>query len=73
MPEEKITNYLLNLSHPDGWGKAQEFRNREYNESNVATLISDLIAVAQSDTASDVRETVFGLNYVGNREGLRCT
>ena len=73
MPEEKITNYLLNLSHPHGWGKAQEFRNREYNESNVATMISDLIAVAQSDTASDVRETVFGLNYVGNQEGLRCT
>ena len=54
-------------------GESPGIQEREYNDSNVATMISDLIAVAQSDTASDVRETVFGLNYVGNQEGLRCT
>lgn len=64
VPEEKITHYLLNLDHPDGWGKAQEFRNRGYNESNVAVMIRDLIGVAQTQPVSEVVTTQYGIKYV---------
>lgn len=64
VPEEKITHYLLNLNHPRGGGKAREFRDRGYNESNVDTMAGDLIAVAQSEPVSSVRPNEYGLNYV---------
>ena len=64
VPEEKITHYLLNLNHQRGRGKAQEFRVRGYNESNVDMMIQDLIAVAQSETVSSIRPNEYGLNYV---------
>jgi hypothetical protein len=38
VPEAKIIHYLLNVNHPDGWGKAQEFRRRGYDELNVAVM-----------------------------------
>ena len=63
VPPEKITGYLLNVDHPDGWGKAHEFRNRGYNESNSQSLASYLIAVAQNEPVSAVKETAFGFNY----------
>ena len=64
VPVEKITHYLLNLNHIRGKGKAQEFRVRGYNESNVDTMIGDLIAVAQSEAVSSIRPNEYGLNYV---------
>ncbi len=64
VPEAKITRYLLDVNHPRGGGKAQEFRNRGYNESNVDTMAEALIAVAQSEPVSSVRPNAYGLNYV---------
>ena len=64
VPEAKITRYLLNLNHPDGRGKARAFRGRGYDEDNIATMMQDLIAIAQSQPVSSVRQTGFGLNYV---------
>ena len=64
VPEAKITRYLLDENHPHGWGKAQEFRKRGYNESNVATMISDLIVVAQSQPVSEIEPTQYGTKYV---------
>ena len=64
VPEAKITHYLLDLNHPQGGGKAQEFRKRGYDESNVATMISDLIGVAQSQPVSEVVQTQYGTKYV---------
>ena len=64
VPEAKITHYLLNVNHPDGWGKAQEFRKRGYNDSNVDTLSRDLIAVARSQPVSEAVPTQYGLKYV---------
>ena len=64
VPVEKITHYLLNVNHRRGWGKAQEFRKRGYNESNIDTMISDLIGVAQSQPVSEVEHTQFGTKYV---------
>lgn len=64
VPVEKIIHYLLDESHPQGWGKAQEFRKRGYNESNVATMIRDLIEVAQSQPVSEVEQTQYGTKYV---------
>lgn len=63
VPEAKITRYLLDMNHFEGWGKAQEFRKRGYNESNVDTMIRDLIAVAQSEPVSDISENAFGFKY----------
>ena len=64
VPEAKITRYLLDLNHPDGWGKAQEFRKRGYDDSNVATMITDLIGVAQTQPVSEVVTTQYGIKYV---------
>lgn len=64
VPEAKIIHYLLDESHPQGWGKAQEFRKRGYNESNVATMIGDLIGVAQSQPVSEVELTQYGTKCV---------
>ena len=64
IPEAKITRYLLDENHPHGWGKAQEFRKRGYDESNVDTMIRDLIGVAQSEPVSEVEPTQYGTKYV---------
>ena len=64
VPEEKITHYLLNVEHPDGWGKAQEFRKRGYNESNIDIMIGDLIGVARSQPVSEVKQSEYGTKYV---------
>ena len=64
VPEAKITRYLLDVNHPKGGGKAQEFRNRGYNENNVDGMATDLIAVAQSEPVSSIRPNEHGLNYV---------
>lgn len=64
VPEAKVTCYLLDLNHPRGKGKAQEFRKRGYDESNVAAMISDLIGVAQSQPVSEVEPTQYGTKYV---------
>ena len=64
VPEEKITRYLLDMNHPDGWGKAQEFRRRGYNESNTELFIRDLVAVAQTEPVSNIVHTLHGSNYV---------
>ena len=63
---DKITHYLLNVNHPQGWGKAQEFRKRGYNESNVDTMISDLIGVARSRRVLEVEPTQYGTKYIIN-------
>ena len=64
VPLEKVTHYLLNLNHPDGWGKAQEFRRWGYDETNIDLMIRDLLAVARSEPVSSVRPNDHGLNYV---------
>ena len=62
--EEKITHYLLDVNHPHGWGKAREFRKRGYDESNVATMINDLVGIAQSQPVSETETTRYGVKYV---------
>lgn len=64
VPEAKITRYLLDVNHPRGKGKAREFRERGYDESNIAVMIRDLIGVANSQPVFSVRQTEFGFNYV---------
>ena len=64
VPEEKITRYLLDVNHPDGWGKAQEFRKRGYNESNATTMARDLIGIAQGQPVSEVEATQYGVKYI---------
>ena len=64
VPQEKITRYLLNLNHPKGWGKAQEFRKRGYHESNADALIRDLIEVARNWPVSEVEPTQYGTKYI---------
>ena len=63
VPEAKITRYLLDLNHPYGWGKAQEFRKRGYNESNVDAMSRDLIAIVQSQPVTVIKENAYGLKY----------
>ena len=64
VPEAKITQYLLNLSHPKGRGKARVFRGRGYDESNVRDFIGELLGIAQTNPVSDVLEFPNGVHYV---------
>ncbi len=64
VPEAKITRYLLNESNPRGRGKAILLRRRGYNESNIATLIRELIEIARTQPVTESKNTPFGVNYV---------
>ena len=64
VPIEKITHYLLNVNHRRGRGKALEFRARGYDETNVDSMIRDLVSVAHSEHVDSIRPNEYGLNYV---------
>lgn len=65
----KIEEYLLNLHHPDGWGKAKFFQQHGFTEvDDVKTL---LLAIVTKNNIKQVMETGFGTNYIV--EGLIST
>ena len=64
VPLEKITDYLLDESHPDGRGKAAFFLHVGFSRSNPEAMIWALLnLVGQSDMTA--QETGFGVKYAG--------
>ena len=64
VPLKKITEYLLNDSHPEGSGKAAFFRRYGFRVDMPEVLRAALLRLARE---IDVRESriTFGLKYVG--------
>ncbi len=61
--DEKVRDYLLNLSHADGGSKAAWFHSLGYNRDDWHHLATDLLAVAQNCTDFDTENTRFGVKY----------
>ena len=63
VPPEKLTTYLLALSHPVGGSKARFFRAHGFDDDN-AGLLADGLRGIVSGTPSSVRPSPFGTKYV---------
>ncbi|MFQ5447271.1 MAG: DUF6883 domain-containing protein [Saprospiraceae bacterium] len=62
--EEKLTKYLLNLSHPDGLNKARFFMLCGFSPENPEELRSALLTHAQTTSVKETKTNPFGAKYV---------
>jgi hypothetical protein len=70
IPREKITEYLLNPSHPDGWTKAAFFVRFGFRQDDPVVLEQALLHLARTIEMTEVIFK-FGRKYVGTG-WLRC-
>jgi len=61
---EKIVDYLMNLSHPEGSGKARFFLGLGFGVDNWQALADALLRVAVSGTVAQVVDSVHGSKYI---------
>ena len=64
IPREKITGYLLSLSHPVGRAKAKFFRAHGYSGQNPQVLAADLRRIAAVGQVVEQESTEYGTKYV---------
>jgi hypothetical protein len=64
VPPEKLSDYLLSLSHPIGRSKAVFFRALGYDENNTERLVEALLNIARTGDVRDTIETKYGVKYV---------
>jgi hypothetical protein len=64
VPPEKLTAYLLSLTHPVGRSKARFFRKLGFTAANADRLQSELLRIAQSQPVTIEETTSFGRKYV---------
>lgn len=62
VPAEKLTTYLLALSHPVGGSKARFFRAHGFDDRNADVLAAGLRGIV-TGVASSVRSSPFGTKY----------
>lgn len=63
VPPEKLTAYLLALSHPIGGSKARYFRAHGFADDN-ADVLADGLRHIVAGVPSSVRTSPFGTKYV---------
>lgn len=61
---QKLSDYLLNVHHPEGMGKAIWFHTLGYNASNPQTLERDLLSVVQSSNDYLEKPSSHGMKYI---------
>lgn len=61
---EKILDYLLAIAHPVGGSKAVFFRSIGYNERNMELLGEQLLNIAVTCDAHEVKRSFYGVKYV---------
>ena len=66
IPAPKLTDYLLNESHPVGGAKARFFRAHGFNDLNVSLLEQDLLEIAHTGTVDEVETIKHGVKYAIN-------
>lgn len=64
IPPEKITDYLLNLGHEDGGGKAIFFIHFGFSLEQWQDLAKALINHAETNNITKQEKTPFGTRYV---------
>ena len=64
--EAKIKDYLLNLNHSDGRGKAIFFASKGFTVNNSQDFRGMLILHASNNPVSKVQQTEWGTKYVVN-------
>jgi hypothetical protein len=64
VPPEKLSDYLLSLSHPIGRSKAVFFRALGYDENNTERLVEALLNIARTGDVRDTIETKYGAKHV---------
>jgi hypothetical protein len=64
----KVSGYLLNLSHPDGSGKARFFMGFGYDPAHPETLAADLRQHGQAHEVSETVESAYGVRYTVDGE-----
>ncbi len=64
VPVEKLTDYLLSLTHAVGGSKARYFRAIGFDEENVGTFERNLLEIAQSNEIVDEKTSAYGVKYV---------
>jgi hypothetical protein len=64
IPEDKITGYLLSLSHPVARAKARFFRAHGYSDGSAAVLAEDLCRIAAMGQVVEQENTPYGRKYV---------
>lgn len=68
--KEKLTDYLLCLTHSSGWSKARFFLGQGYSLQNWQELEVTLKEIAKMEVVK-IEETAFGTRYV--IDGKICT
>ena len=61
---EKLTRYLLSLTHPVGQSKAGFFRAHGFADENWPLLQAGLLAIARSEEVTETEDTAHGTKYV---------
>ena len=64
IPENKITDYLLNYSHAEGGSKAVFFGNFGFNNDNIADFARALLSIAKTGEVQKAEQNPFGMKYV---------
>ncbi len=64
VPQAKITEYLLSLSHEDGRSKARFFLSFGFSLERWQTLAGALLAHAANYEVAKIEPSPFGLRYV---------
>ncbi len=64
VPEQKITEYLLSPTHPDGWSKERFFTRFGFTRSNWRVLADALVRHAAKNEVTQTEESPFGKRYV---------
>lgn len=64
IPEKKIREYLLSLSHPYGRHKAEFFRSFGFSDEYWGIMVSALQTHAAQYEVIRIEETVFGIRYI---------
>jgi hypothetical protein len=64
VPERKLRDYLLSLSHPVGKSKARFFRGLGFDESTIDQLREELKEVIQRAPVEETERTSHGTKYV---------
>ena len=64
IPEAKVSDYLLSLTHPDGGGKARFFTQFGFSPAAWEVLAQALLRHATDHEIAKTEDSPYGLRYV---------
>ena len=66
IPKEKLTDYLLSVTHPIGKSKAQFLGFLGFDESKADLIEKEIRGVAEMNDIIEEKSTNFGMKYIIN-------